>query len=149
MRVPIHGAVDPMWFKQPTRYGGMELPWNFIQGNVVAASQTVAGIIAIADQGTTNTGTDDATAVTPLKLTSFISTKKLAKVYFATGLTLVADTPLTINHNLGLQNRDAFVCDVKVSNSSVNVDIDSTDVNNLTITSSVAISGAVITIIGF
>lgn len=124
--------------------------WQFIQGNVIAASETVSGIAEIATQAETNTGTDDLRIVTPLKLASHESTKAFAKTYFATGLTLVADTPLTINHALALQNRDAFVLSFKVGNSQVDVDVDSTDINNCTITSNVAVAGTgVVTVIGF
>lgn len=124
--------------------------WSFIQGNVLAASETVAGVIEIATQAETNTGADDTRAITPAKLTSFIATKALAKVYFNASVTLVANTPLTITHGLALQNRNAFVCEVKDSGHSVvGVDIDSTDVNNITLTSAIAGSGYQVTIIGF
>jgi len=124
--------------------------WKFIQGNVLAASETVAGVIEIATQAETNTGTDDVRAVTPLKLTSFASTKAFAKTYYAGSLTLVANTPLTITHSLGLQNRNACVAFVWDStHSAISVDIDSVDTNSLTITSAVALSGAQICVIGF
>lgn len=124
--------------------------WTFIQGNVLAASETVAGVIEIATQAETNTGTDDARAVTPLKLTSFATTKAFAKTYYAGSLTLVANTPLTITHSLALQNRNAFVCKVTdSSHSEVSVDIDSVDANSLTITSAIAGSGYQICVIGF
>ena len=123
--------------------------WQFIQGNVVFASETIAGVAEIATQAETNTGTDDTTFVTPLKLATYVAgTRKLAKVYFNASVTTVADTPLTINHALGLQNRDAFVLSFKVGNSEVNVDVDTTDVNNCTITTSVALTGSV-TVIGY
>lgn len=123
--------------------------WQFIQGNVIAASDTVPGVIELATQAEVNTGTDTDRAVTPATLTSWRSTKKTASVYYAGSLTLVADTPLTINHALGLQNRNAFVASFYASNSEEDVDIDSTDVNNITITSNRAITGGEICIIGF
>lgn len=42
--------------------------WVFIQTNIDAASETVAGFIEIATQAETDAGTDDARAVTPAKL---------------------------------------------------------------------------------
>lgn len=122
--------------------------WQFIQGNIVASSETLAGIIEIATQAETNTGTDDARAVTPAKLSGWKSNKKIASVYFASGLSLTADTPLTVTHNLNLQNRNAFTWNFMSSNSSADVDVDSTSVNALTVTSSVSITGD-ICIIGF
>ncbi len=118
--------------------------WQFIQGNTVSSTEAIAGIIAIATQALTNTGTDDSTAITPLKLATFIgATKKLAKTYFVSSVTTVADTPLTINHALALQNRDAFVLSFKVGNSDEGVDYDSVDVNNCTITTGSARTGSV------
>ncbi len=122
--------------------------WQFIQANVIDATETVPGIAEIATQAETNTGTDDARFVTPLKLASHEATKQYSKTYFASGITLVADTPYTITHSLALQNRDAFVADFKVGNSSVDVDFDSIDINSLSVTSNVAVTGT-ITVIGF
>lgn len=122
--------------------------WQFLQGNTVAATEAVAGIAQIATQGQTNTGTNDTAFITPLKLASNLSTRATAKTYFASGITLVADTPYTITHALALQHRDSFVADFKVSNSSADVDFDSVDINNATVTSNVAITGN-ITLIGF
>ncbi len=124
--------------------------WQFIQGNVLAASETIAGVIEIATQAETNTGTDDVRAVTPLKLATYATTKAFAKTYYAGSLTLVANTPLTVTHSLALQNRNAFTCKVvDSSHSEVSVDIDSVDVNSLTITSAIAGSGYQICVVGF
>lgn len=124
--------------------------WSFIQGNVLAASESVAGIIEIATQAETNTGTDDVRAVTPLKLATYATGKAFAKVYYAGSLTLVANTPLTVTHSLALQNRNAFVCKVvDISHSEVSVDIDSVDVNSFTITSAVAGTGYQVCVVGF
>lgn len=124
--------------------------WQFIQGNVLAASETVAGVIEIATQAETNTGTDDVRAVTPLKLATYCTTKAFAKVYYVGSITLVANTPYTVTHSLGLQNRNAFVCQVvDSSHSEISVDIDSVDVNSLTITSAIAASGVQIAVIGY
>lgn len=124
--------------------------WRYINRNVYDATETLAGKIEIATQAETNTGTDDARAVTPAKLVGFISNRALAKVYFASGLSLSADTPLTVTHNLALQNRNAFTINVMDStHSAISVDVDSTSVNALTITSAVALTGVSVTIIGF
>lgn len=124
--------------------------WSFIQGNVLAASESVAGVMEIATDAEMNTGTDDSRAATPLKVKNYIAARALAKVYFNASVTLVANTPLTVTHGLALQNRNSFVCEVKDSGHSVvGVDIDSTDVNNITLTSAIAGSGYQVTIIGF
>lgn len=124
--------------------------WRFIQGNILAASESVAGVIEIATQAETNTGTDDVRAVTPLKLATYCTTKAFAKVYYVGSITLVANTPYTVTHSLALQNRNAFVCKVTDSgHSEISVDIDSVDVNSLTITSAIAATGVQIAVIGY
>lgn len=124
--------------------------WQFIQGNVLAASETVAGVIEIATDAEMNTGTDDTRAATPLKVKNYIAARGLAKTYFNSSLTLVANTPLTVTHSLALQNRNAFVCKVCDSaHSEVSVDIDSVDVNSFTITSAIAGSGYQVMVVGF
>ncbi len=122
--------------------------WQFIQGNVISSSTSVAGIVQLATDAETNTGTDTTKAITPANLAANQAARKAAKVYFLSSVTTVADTPLTINHALTLQNRDAFVLSFKVGNSEVDVDVDSIDVNNATVTSSLALTGSV-TVIGF
>lgn len=122
--------------------------WKFIQGNVIAATTSIAGIVELATDAESSTGTDTVRAVTPSGLTQFYTDKKLAKVYFISGASLVANTPLTVTHNLALQNRDAFTINVMSSNSQVSVDVDSTDTNSLTVTSAVSITAS-ITVIGY
>jgi hypothetical protein len=124
--------------------------WRYINRNVYDATETLAGKIEIATQSETNTATDDTRAITPLKLAGFISNRALAKVYFASGLNTTANTPLTITHNLSLQNRNGFTINVMDSgHSAVSVDVDSVNTNSLTITTAVAVSGLNVTIIGF
>ena len=124
--------------------------WRYINRNVYDATETLAGKIEIATQTETNAGTDDVRAVTPAKLAGYVSNLALAKTYFASGLNTTANTPLTITHNLNLQNRNAFTINVMdSSHSAVSVDVDSTSVNALTITTAVAVTGLNVTIIGF
>ena len=124
--------------------------WKFIQGNTIDATEAVKGVVELATSAETNTGTDDARAVTPLKLAGKLTDYKAAKVFFASSVSVTANTPYTVAHNLALQNRNAFTINVMDSgHSSISVDVDSTDQNNLTITSSVSLTGVSITVIGF
>lgn len=122
--------------------------WDVVQGNSLPASETAQGIIEIATQAETNAGTDDARAVTPLKVATYITNQGLSKTYFASGVVLVANTPLTVNHNLNLQNRDSFIISVKDGNSEVGVDVDSVNVNSLTIEASIAVASCTVVVIG-
>jgi hypothetical protein len=124
--------------------------WDIVQGNSVAATETVAGVAELATQSETNTGTNDVTIVTPLKLATYCSNRGFARVYFASGVSLTANTAFTVSHNLALQNKDAFTISVKDSSGSeVSVDVDSVDVNSCTVTSSVSVSSFTITVVGF
>jgi hypothetical protein len=124
--------------------------WDVLQGNAVEATEASLGLVELATQAEVNAGADATRSITPATLTSFVNTKALAKTYFSNSITTVANTPLTVTHNLGLQNKDAFTISVKSSTGSeVSVDVDSVDVNSLTITTGVALTTGKVCIIGF
>lgn len=124
--------------------------WQYIQGNTVAASETVSGILEIATQAETNAGSDDTRAVTPNKLAGYASSKAFAKTYYELVTTITANTPYTVTHNLGLQNRNSFIINAMNSaHSQIMLDVDSVDANSLTVTSAVTLSSVYITVIGF
>lgn len=59
----------------------LEADWTIVNKNIddiVSASESAEGIIEIATQAETNTGTDDTRAVTPLKLSSFYAAQETA-----------------------------------------------------------------------
>jgi hypothetical protein len=124
--------------------------WDFYQGNVVDATESVKGIVELASTAEAQAGTATNVVMTPANTKSWTDQNKFAKVYFGNTITLVANTPFTIAHNLALQNRNAFNINVMDSaHSQISVDVDSTDQNNLTITSAVALSGVSVTVTGF
>ena len=124
--------------------------WKFIQGNTIDASETAKGVIELATSAETNTGSDTTRAVTPATLAGKLTDYKAAKVYFVNGVSLTANTPYTVAHNLSLQNRNAFVISCFDStHSQISVDVDSTDQNNCTITSAVALTNVSICVTGF
>ncbi len=121
---------------------GCRTAWLFIQGNTIDASETVPGVIELATQAEVNTGTDAVRAVTPATLAA----RPFGKVYFSSSVTLVANTPFTVTHGLNLQHRDAFVAKFRVGNSDYEVDIDSIDVNSLSLTGNLGVTGTIIVI---
>jgi len=124
--------------------------WDFIQGNVVDASETVKGVVELATTAEVITGTDTTRAVTAAGVAAKLADYKAAKVYYNDSVSLTANVAQSIAHNLSLQNRNAFTINVMdSSHSQISVDVDSTDQNNLTITSAVALTGVKVTIIGF
>ena len=75
---------------------------------------------------------------------------ELMKRYFNSSLTLVADTPLTVNHALGLTDKDQFT--IRVADSAgkdISCEVTSVDTNNLTIEASQGLSNVHVMIIGF
>ena len=68
---------------------------------------------------------------------------------YTASVDLVADTALTVSHNLDLTNKDVFVINVMHNGEQVSVSVTSVNVNSLTVTSAASLTGAVITIIGF
>lgn len=121
---------------------------DIVQANDVTATTAVSGNITLATDGEVLTGTDSAKAVVSSSLTNYVTTKQLARTYFIAGVSLVANTPLTITHNLALSNKNAFVCRVSSGDSDITCDIDAVTINTLTLTSNVALS-ADVTVIGF
>lgn len=71
--------------------------WTIVQGNIVMATETVAGVVKIATQVLTDAGVDDTTAITPLKLknASFLPHK-----YTSPGTVVGGGVGTVITHNL-------------------------------------------------
>lgn len=83
-------------------------------------------------------------------MAGYFTNKAVAKTYFASSVSVTANTPFTVTHNLALQNRNAFIINVMNSaHSAISLDVDSVDANSLTITSAVSLTGLSVTVIGF
>ena len=71
------------------------------------------------------------------------------KVHTDQSVSILANTPKTVNHALALANSTGFVINVMDSDGSqISVDVDAVDTNNLTLTSLVALSGVKVTVMG-
>ena len=77
--------------------GSGAVAWTQFGAGASAASETTAGIAEIATQAETDTGTDDARFVTPLKLATYANRKLKFSSTFGDG----AATQYDITHNLG------------------------------------------------
>lgn len=121
-----------------------------LQRNDEQATESLLGNVRLASQAEVNAGTVADEVVTPATLTGFATAKAFAKVYFNGAVSLTASTPATVTHNLNLQNKDAFTIRVADSTGSdISVDIDSVNVNSLTLTSVISLTNVKVTIIGF
>jgi hypothetical protein len=70
----------------------------------------------------------------------------VARVFNANVDLIIGET--TFVHGLGLKHRNSFTVSAKVNNSSVNLDVDSVDINTIILTSLVAQDDVNITVIG-
>ncbi|HNF14427.1 MAG TPA: hypothetical protein PK453_12215 [Leptospiraceae bacterium] len=115
--------------------------WFVLQANLGAASETAAGYIEIATQAETNTGTDDARAITPLKLKTNLDLNR-PKIYRQTIASLATATPTVITHNLALGNANDYIVQFRDSTGSIVLSDIGTSVNSITIEQS---TGAALT----
>ena len=121
---------------------------SVFQRNVVAATDTTAGIVELATTAEATAGTDTERAVTPAGLAAAMQTNLYTRQYSGVLTTVNADEATTVTHGLALVDRDAFVINVMLGNTAISVDVDSVDANSLTITSSVALSNVRVTVVG-
>lgn len=77
--------------------GSGAVAWTVFGASAGAASESSAGILEIATQGETDTGTDDARAVSPLKLATWSGRINRYTALFGDG----AATQYDLTHNLG------------------------------------------------
>lgn len=75
--------------------------------------------------------------------------RQIARVFTAT-VNLVAATALTVNHNLGLSAKDTLVVRTAISTGEeIQLKVISVNANSLTIESAVALTGVLVTVVGF
>lgn len=94
-----------------------------------AASETTPGILEIATQGETDAGTDDATAITPLKLANYAGRAKRYATTFGDG----AATSYIITHNLNTADVNVFIKETGGSKRQVEAEVRETSVNSITL----------------
>jgi hypothetical protein len=118
--------------------------WRYIQGNVVAASTSVAGLVSLATQTEVNTGTDAQKAVTPSTLSGYAPDNALTARPVrrtATNITsLAAATPQTVTHNLNLANQNDLTVACWQGSAKIELAIASSSANAISVESNVALS---------
>lgn len=79
--------------------------WDIIQGNVVAASESTAGIVRLATSAETITGSDNTIATSPADITAWAtqSNKTVVRKRVYTEQSL-STTPLVLTHAIGSDN---------------------------------------------
>jgi hypothetical protein len=104
--------------------------WTSFGTSAGAASESTAGIAELATQSETDTGTDDARIVTPLKLATW-SNRKLK---FSQDIGDGSATQFTITHNFNTRDVQVEVFRTSGNYDTVIVDVDRTSVNAVRLT---------------
>lgn len=103
--------------------------WTTFGQAAGAASESSAGLIEIATQAETNTGTDDARAVTPLKLANYTGFARGYAVDVGDG----SATSYVVTHNLGSRDVIVMVRDNSSPYAEVICDVEVTTTNTVTL----------------
>ncbi|MGE0196093.1 MAG: hypothetical protein AB7P48_10775 [Methylocystis sp.] len=110
--------------------GSGAVSWTAFGTAAGSASESSAGVAEIATQGETDTGTDDARIVTPLKLANWSG----RKLKYATDVGDGSATQYTITHNFNTRDVQVEVYRNSGNYDSVIVDVERTSVNAVRLT---------------
>jgi hypothetical protein len=108
-----------------------------------AASETTAGLIEIATQAETDTGTDDLRAVTPLKLATWAGRVRKYTATFGDG----SATSYVITHNLNTKAVQVYVYETGGSFRKVEVEVQHTSTTTVTILTNTAPASGAYTVV--
>lgn len=103
--------------------------WIQLEVNRDQATETVLGVVKLSTQALVNAGTDDTTAVTPLKLVTYLT--NLVGGY-AVNIGNASATSFTVTHNLNTRDVIVSVHD-NTTYEEVIVDVSKSTVNTLTV----------------
>lgn len=109
--------------------GTNNVVWASFGTSASAATETTSGIAEIATQAETDTGTDDARMVTPLKLATFAGRAKR----YATTIGDGSATSYAVTHNLGTLDVQVYVYEVGGSKREVFVEKQHTSTTQVTL----------------
>lgn len=107
--------------------------WTVSESNRDQATETVKGVVEIATQTETDTGTDDGTVVTPLKLATWFTNKNGVRKATFTAVP-IGTTPgiQTLTHNFGTRSLNVTVMDESTYEEYI-VDVVHTSLNAITV----------------
>ena len=104
--------------------------WTSFGTSAAAATETTAGVLEIATQSETDTGTDDLRAITALKLNNWSGRKRKAIATFGDG----SATSFNIDHNFNTREVQVEVYRNSGNYDSVLCDVTRPSVNRVTLT---------------
>jgi hypothetical protein len=98
------------------------------------ATETNSGSVRLATQVEVNSGTDNTTAVTPLKLGQYISNLGLSKSFLLQNVDIIGGTPYVVSFPNPASNLHAYYVSIKDSiGNTISLDVDSVDINSFTV----------------
>ena len=103
--------------------------WIFLESNRDQATETILGVIKLATQAQTNTGTDDTTAVTPLKLKTLLDARVGG---YAANIGNGSSLSYAVTHSLNTIDVIVMIKD-NTTLEEVFADVVITDVNTVTV----------------
>ena len=115
----INGTID-----------STSVTWTSFGTSAAAATETTAGVLEIATQSETDTGTDDLRAITALKLNNWSGRKRKATATFGDG----SATSFNIDHNFNTRDVQVEVYRNSGNYDSVLCDVTRPSVNRVTLT---------------
>lgn len=104
--------------------------WTSFGTSAAAATETTAGILEIATQAETDTGTDDLRSVTPMKLANWSGRKRKATASIGDG----SATSFNLDHNFNTRDVTVEVYRNSGNYDSVLCDVTRPSVNRVTLT---------------
>lgn len=104
--------------------------WTSFGTSAAAATETTAGVLEIATQSETDTGTDDLRAITALKLNNWSGRRRKATATFGDG----SATSFNIDHNFNTRDVQVEVYRNSGNYDSVLCDVTRPSVNRVTLT---------------
>lgn len=122
--------------------------WTILENNNEQATETILGLVKIATNAQVTAGVDDTTAITPLKLTTYLGSAAYTKKFTQSGISIgTTPGPQVINHNLNTKNVIVSVADATTDEEYV-LDVVHTSVNSITIDAIGATRTVYVTVIG-
>ena len=115
----VNGTID-----------SISVTWTSFGTSAAAATETTAGVLEIATQSETDTGTDDLRAITALKLNNWSGRKRKATATFGDG----SATSFNIDHNFNTRDVQVEVYRNSGNYDSVLCDVTRPSVNRVTLT---------------
>lgn len=122
--------------------------WFVVQKNLVAATNAAAGFVRLATQTEARAGADDTIAITPARLSDYLSNYLYARKVKTSISTLTANSAQTVTHGLGLASGTDCQVSIWQGGYQIFVEVVPVDGNSITVQSNQTLSNVVVIVQG-